>query len=216
MRVVIVDYGAGNLLSVSKAFEHAAHDGGHSCSIRVSRDPEEVAGADHIVLPGVGAFRDCKRGIAAIPGMMETLFEHVLLNGRPFMGICVGMQLMASHGFEHGVEDGFGWIDGGIEPIVPSSAGLKVPHMGWNILEPVRSHPLFADISLGCNGFHAYFLHSYMFKPSCDDDIVAYTDHGGPVVAMIARDNMIGLQFHPEKSQRLGLRMIGNFLRWKP
>jgi glutamine amidotransferase len=214
--IVIIDYGSGNLRSAAKAFERAACERGAGETIRVTADPEAVRQADRIVLPGVGAFRDCRDGLKAIAGMWEVLDEQVSGRGKPFLGICVGMQLMASRGLEHGVTEGFGWIAGDVKPLVPDDPALKVPHMGWNTLEPRKPHALLDGLALGPEGLHAYFVHSYQLMPAHPADLLALTDYGGPVTAMVARDNMAGTQFHPEKSQALGLALIGNFLAWRP
>jgi glutamine amidotransferase len=214
--VVIIDYGSGNLHSAHKAFERAAEDSGVDSTVRVSARAEDVAAADRVVLPGVGAFADCKRGLAALPGMIEALEDAVLRRGRPFLGICVGMQLMAARGLEFGETPGLGWIAGDVAPVTPSDPTLKIPHMGWNTLDQRRPHPLFDGMRLGPDGLDAYFVHSYHLLPADRSVVVADTDYGGPVTAMVARDNMAGTQFHPEKSQRLGLGLIANFLRWKP
>lgn len=216
MRVAIIDYGSGNLRSAQKAFERAVRDSGLAASVAVTGAPEEVRVAERIVLPGVGAFRDCKRGLAAIDGMIETLDEAVTGRGRPFLGICVGMQLMAARGLEHGVEQGLGWIAGEVRAIRPADPALKIPHMGWNSLNVARAHPLLDGIPTGEQGWHAYFVHSYALCPERRETVVAETDHGGPLTAMVARDNLAGTQFHPEKSQKLGLALIANFLRWRP
>jgi glutamine amidotransferase len=216
MSVAVVDYGSGNLHSATKAFERAARDSGYGEPIAVTRDPEQVARAERIVLPGVGAFADCRRGLEAIAGMVEALEESVRRRGRPFFGICVGMQLMAERGREYHVTPGFGWIDGEVDRIAPSDSSLKIPHMGWNTLDPLKPHPLLDDIALGPQGLHAYFVHSYELKVTRRADLVAQADYGGPLTAIVGRDNMVGTQFHPEKSQRLGLKLIANFLKWKP
>ena len=216
MSVAIVDYGSGNLHSAAKAFERAARDSGHDQPILVTSKPEDVARADRIVLPGVGAFADCRRGLDAIPGMIEALEQSVRKNGRPFFGICVGMQLMAERGLEYKVTPGLGWIAGEVGRITPSDASLKIPHMGWNTLDMRKVHPLLDEIPLGSDGLHAYFVHSFELKPANASDLVAQADYGGPLTAIVGRDNMVGTQFHPEKSQRLGLRLIANFLKWKP
>ncbi|MGE0765108.1 MAG: imidazole glycerol phosphate synthase subunit HisH [Hyphomicrobiaceae bacterium] len=215
-RVIIIDYGSGNLHSASKAFERAAREGGSKAVIEVSSDAEAVLAADRIVLPGVGAFADCKRGLDAVPGMREALETSVRRKGRPFLGICVGQQLLATRGLEHGVTDGLGWIDGEVRILEPSDKTLKIPHMGWNTLDVVRPHALLDGLATGPNGLHAYFVHSYHLVPTCRDSIVAGTNYGGFVTAMVAKDNIAGTQFHPEKSQRLGLGLIANFLAWKP
>ena len=216
MSVAIVDYGSGNLNSAAKAFERAAHDAGLDQPIVVTRDPAVVARADRVVLPGVGAFADCRRGLDAVAGMVEALEESVRRNGRPFLGICVGMQLMAERGREYEVTGGLGWIPGEVDRIAPNDPGLKIPHMGWNTLNVARAHPLLGDLQFGARGLHAYFVHSYQLKPAEPADLVAAADYGGAVTAIVARDNMVGTQFHPEKSQRLGLALIANFLKWKP
>jgi len=216
MTVAIVDYGSGNLHSAAKAFERAARDSGHAQPIAVTSDPAVVAKADRVVLPGVGAFADCRRGLDEIPGMVEALNETVLQRGRPFFGICVGMQLMAERGREYQVTPGLGWIAGEVDRITPSDASLKIPHMGWNTLNMLKAHPLLDDIPVGPDGLHAYFVHSYQLNAAKRDDLVAQADYGGPLTAIVGRDNMVGTQFHPEKSQKLGLRLIANFLKWTP
>jgi glutamine amidotransferase len=216
MHVAIIDYGSGNLHSAAKAFERAAREQGSELAITVTARPEDVADADRIVLPGVGAFADCKRGLEDVPGMIDALEEAVQERGKPFLGICVGLQLMAERGLEHGVTPGLGWIKGEVRAIAPSDLALKVPHMGWNTLRVVRANPLLEGIPTGEGGLHAYFVHSYHLVPNQKDDLVASTDYGGPITAFVAKDNMAGTQFHPEKSQKLGLALIANFLRWKP
>jgi glutamine amidotransferase len=214
--VAIVDYGSGNLHSAAKAFERAAHDCGLDQPILVTRDPEVVASADRVVLPGVGAFADCRRGLDSLPGMVGALEEAVRQKGRPFFGICVGMQLLAERGREYEVTEGLGWIAGEVDRITPSDPDLKIPHMGWNTLNVDRAHPLLGGLTLGPEGLHAYFVHSYELKVAQRADLVADAEYGGPITAIVARDNIIGTQFHPEKSQRLGLALIANFLNWKP
>jgi imidazole glycerol-phosphate synthase subunit HisH len=214
--VAIVDYGSGNLHSAAKAFERAAHESGHDQPIVVTDDPAVVASADRVVLPGVGAFADCRRGLDAVEGMVEALEEAVRRKGRPFFGICVGMQLLAERGREYEVVDGLGWIKGEVDRIAPGDPGLKIPHMGWNTLNVIRGHPLLDGLSLGPQGLHAYFVHSYQLKPAQRADLVAEADYGGPVTAIVARGNIFGTQFHPEKSQRFGLALIANFLKWTP
>ncbi len=216
MSVAIVDYGSGNLHSAAKAFERAARESGHSEPIVVTCDPDEVRRAERVVLPGVGAFADCRRGLNAVPGMVDALEETVRRKGRPFLGICVGMQLMAERGREYEVTEGLGWIAGEVDKIAPSDAALKIPHMGWNTLSACHKHKLLEGIPLGPDGLHAYFVHSYELRPTEASDLVAQADYGGPVTAMVARDSFAGTQFHPEKSQRLGLALIANFLKWKP
>jgi glutamine amidotransferase len=216
MKVAIIDYGSGNLHSARKAFERAARDSGVAAQIDVTSDPAVVKSADRVVLPGVGAFADCRRGLDAVPGMVEALTQAVRRDAKPFFGICVGMQLMASRGLEYEVAAGLGWIPGDVALITPDDDALKIPHMGWNNLHPQRDHKLLDGLELGANGLNAYFVHSYALKAANDDDVVALADYGGAVTAIVARDNMVGSQFHPEKSQKLGLALIANFLRWKP
>jgi glutamine amidotransferase len=216
MTVAIVDYGSGNLHSAAKAFERAARECGHDQPILVTNDPDKVCGADRVVLPGVGAFADCRHGLDAVSGMVEALNQTVRKKGRPFLGICVGMQLMAERGREYQVTEGLGWIPGEVDRITPADPGLKIPHMGWNTLNERRRHPLFGGIALGADGLHGYFVHSYHLKTSDHSCLVADADYGGPVTAVVARDNYAGTQFHPEKSQKLGLALIANFLKWKP
>lgn len=214
--VAIIDYGSGNLHSAAKAFERAARDSANECRVVVTSDPDIVRQADRIVLPGVGAFADCRRGLEAVPGMRAALEDAVRTQCRPFLGICVGMQMLATRGLEHGVSDGLDWIPGEVRAIEPRDPNLKIPHMGWNTLTALRDHALLAGLPTGPNGLHAYFVHSYHFVPAARADVVAETDYGGPVTALIAQDNIAGTQFHPEKSQRLGLGLIANFLKWKP
>ncbi len=216
MSVAIVDYGSGNLHAAAKAFERAAQDAGLQQPIVVTNDPSVVAAADRVVLPGVGAFADCRRGLDAVAGMVAALEEAVRRKGRPFFGICVGMQLLAERGREYEVTPGLGWIAGEVDRIAPSDPNLKIPHMGWNTLNVDRAHPLLDGLTLGPQGLHAYFVHSYELKVADRADLVAEADYGGPVTAIVARDNIVGTQFHPEKSQKLGLALIANFLKWKP
>ena len=215
MSVAIIDYGSGNLHSAAKAFERAARHSGRSDRIEVTADPDRVRKAERIVLPGVGAFRECRDGLEMVPGMWETVDVEVK-QGKPFFGICVGMQLMAQRGLEHVETKGFGWIEGDVRVIAPEDASLRVPHMGWNTLDTVRPHALLDGIALGDNGLHAYFVHSYHLDLRDPSALVATADYGGAVTAFVARDNMVGSQFHPEKSQALGLALIGNFLKWRP
>ena len=215
-RVAIIDYGSGNLHSAAKAFERAARESGIDSRIDVTASAKDVAAADRIVLPGVGAFADCKRGLDAVPGMRDALQTAVREKTRPFLGICVGAQLLADRGLEYEIVDGLGWIAGEVRAIEPDDATLKIPHMGWNTLRTQRAHPLLAGIETGPQGLHAYFVHSYQLVAADAGTVVADTDYGGPVTAMIARDNIAGTQFHPEKSQTLGLRLIANFLSWQP
>ncbi|MCB8838692.1 imidazole glycerol phosphate synthase subunit HisH [Aurantimonas sp. VKM B-3413] len=214
--VAIIDYGSGNLRSAVKAFERAARESGRDAGIVLTDDPETVRRADRIVLPGVGAFADCRAGLDAVPGMTAALREAVEQAGRPFLGICVGMQLMASRGLEKTITEGLGWISGDVEKIVPSDPALKIPQIGWNTIDVVREHPLLHDIATGPDGLHAYFVHSYHLVARNPDDVVATADYGGPVTALVASGNKAGTQFHPEKSQTLGLRLIANFLKWRP
>lgn len=216
MSVAIIDYGSGNLHSAAKAFERASRESGLDLTVEVTGDPARVAKADRIVLPGVGAFADCRRGLEAISGMVEALTESVRVKGRPFLGICVGMQLMATRGLEKTETPGLGWIQGDVKAITPRDHDLKIPHMGWNNLDARVDHELLDGIETGPDGLHAYFVHSYALDAAQSTDIIATADYGGPVTAIVARENMAGSQFHPEKSQSLGLRFIANFLRWRP
>ncbi len=213
-RVAIIDYGSGNLHSVAKAFERAAQDHDVDADICVTSDPTTVLSSDRIVLPGVGAYADCKAGLASISGMTEAISDVVGNKERPFLGICVGMQLMATRGLEFGSTDGFDWIAGEVDAIQPEDPSLKIPHMGWNTLDVLSAHPLLEGVKTGPDGSHAYFVHSYHLKAKEVGDVVATTNYGGVVTAMVAKDNMVGTQFHPEKSQALGLKLIANFLRW--
>jgi len=213
MTTAIIDYGSGNLCSAAKAFERAAAENGSSEIILVTSRPEEVAAAERIVLPGVGAFADCRRGLAAVPGLEAAVCDAVIGRGRPFLGICVGMQLMADCGREFETVDGLGWVPGEVVAIERSDPSLKIPHMGWNELLPRAAHPVLAGLPAGS---HAYFVHSYHFRPADPADLLAETDYGGPLAAVIGRANLIGTQFHPEKSQSAGLRLIANFLVWRP
>jgi glutamine amidotransferase len=215
-RVAIIDYGSGNLHSALKAIERAASECGANATIAVTADPRDVVAADRVVLPGVGAFADCRRGLEAVPGMVEALLSTVRSKQRPFLGICVGMQLMATRGLEFGETPGLDWIPGDVTAIAPSDPSLKIPHMGWNTLTVAHPHPLLAGIDTGPTGLHAYFVHSFHLAARNPSDIVATTDYGGPITAIVARDNMAGTQFHPEKSQRLGLALLANFLKWQP
>ena len=212
MTTALVDYDSGNLHSAQKAFERMAAEVG-SGPIVVTSDPEVVAQADRIVLPGDGAFPHCRSALFAYSGLAEAITEAVMRKARPFMGICVGMQMMATKGFEYEETDGFGWVDGEIRKIAPADPSLKVPHMGWNDLVIDNPHPVFDGLS---TGDHAYFVHSYAMQVANPTERLAHVDYAGDVTAVIGRDNMIGTQFHPEKSQSAGLRMIANFLRWAP
>ncbi len=216
MTVAIIDYGSGNLHSAAKAFERAARTSKHAQLIAVTSDPDTVRKADRIVLPGVGAFADCRRGLNALTGMVEALNETVRARGRPFLGICVGMQLMAERGREYEVTPGLGWIPGEVDRIAPSDPTLRIPHMGWNTLNVSKPHPLLEGIAIGPEGLHAYFVHSYHLNAADQSDVIAVADYGGPLTAMVGRDSFAGTQFHPEKSQKLGLALIANFLQWAP
>jgi glutamine amidotransferase len=216
MTVAIIDYGSGNLHSAAKALERAAAEAGTGERILVTSDPQAVRAAGRIVLPGVGAYADCWEGLRAVEGMLEALEDGVRRQGKPFLGICVGMQLLSERGYEHRVTDGLGWVTGDVRLIEPDDAGLKIPHMGWNTLNAAREHPLLQDIPTGPDGWHAYFVHSYALTRAASKEVVAEADYGGPLTAIVARDNVAGTQFHPEKSQKLGLRLIANFLRWRP
>ncbi len=213
MKVAIVDYGSGNLRSAWNAFQRAAREAGIDAEINVTADAAEVARADRVVLPGVGAFRDCRDGLFAVPGMAEAINAAAIKRAVPFLGICVGMQLMASIGHEHGDTDGFGWIPGAVKPIRPADAALKIPHMGWNSLSaPMAPHPVLAGLAAGD---FVYFVHSYALEAEQAEHVLARVDYGGAVTAMVGRDNIVGTQFHPEKSQAAGLRLIANFLNWE-
>jgi imidazole glycerol-phosphate synthase subunit HisH len=214
--VVIIDYGSGNLHSAAKAFESAARDSSASSKIIVSPRPEDVLSADRIVLPGVGAYADCKQGLERVPGLIEALEEAVRGKGRPFLGICVGMQLLSERGLEFVETPGLGWIKGEVRAIEPNDPALKIPHMGWNTLNVVNPHPLLDGIETGPGGSHAYFVHSFQLAAKERRVVVAETDYGGPITALVADGNIAGTQFHPEKSQKLGLKLIANFLSWQP
>ncbi len=225
--VAIVDYGAGNLRSAEKAFIRVAGEAGGGLPVVATGDADRVARASHIVLPGQGAFADCRAGLYAVDGMVEALTEAVTVRGAPFLGICVGMQLLADRGLEHGETPGFGWVPGEVAALEPDDPGLKIPHMGWNDLTfhdnghdsgrraagADGRHPVLAGLA---DGDHAYFVHSYGYRCTGDADLLATCDYGGPVAAIVGRDNLIGTQFHPEKSQQAGLRLIANFLAWRP
>jgi glutamine amidotransferase len=213
MTTVVIDYGSGNLRSAAKAFERAAREAAVDTEVLVSSDADRVATAERVVLPGVGAFADCRRGLAAVPGMEAALDEAVIRRGRPFLGICVGMQLMAERGREFETVDGLGWLPGEVVAITPDDPGLKIPHMGWNEIEPRAVHPVLDGLDRGA---HAYFVHSYRFACALPRSVLATADYGGELAAVVGRDNLLGTQFHPEKSQAVGLRLIANFLRWCP
>jgi imidazole glycerol-phosphate synthase subunit HisH len=216
MRIAIIDYGSGNLRSATKAFERAAREAGLTVDIDLTADAERVRAADRVVLPGVGAYADCRAGLGAVPGMNEALHEVAIVKARPFFGICVGMQLMSSRGLEKTITEGLGWIEGDVKEITPSDPMLKIPQIGWNTIHVKQPHPLFAGIPTGPEGLHAYFVHSFHLDAADETNVLATADYGGPVTAAVARGNLAGTQFHPEKSQALGLALIANFLRWKP
>ena len=208
--VALIDYGSGNLASAAKALARAANG---KFEIVTTADPQVVKDAERIVLPGVGAFADCMKGLSAVPGMVEALREKVVKDGAPFLGICVGMQLLATVGVEFGRHAGLGWIAGEVVKITPSDPALKIPHMGWNELNILTRHPLLKGIEPGA---HAYFVHSFQLKPALPEDLIATTDYGGPLTAMVGNENIAGTQFHPEKSQATGLKLLENFLGWRP
>jgi glutamine amidotransferase len=208
--VALIDYGSGNLASAAKALARAANG---KSEIITTADPQVVKDAERVVLPGVGAFADCMRGLSAVPGMIEALREKVVSDGAPFLGICVGMQLLATVGVEFGRHAGLGWIAGEVVKITPSDPALKIPHMGWNELKIEQKHPLLNGIAPGA---HAYFVHSFQLKPVLPEDLIATTDYGGPLTAMVGNENIAGTQFHPEKSQATGIKLLENFLNWRP
>jgi glutamine amidotransferase len=211
METAVIDYGSGNLRSAAKALERAARESAFDTAVTVTGDAAALDRADRIVLPGVGAFGDCAAGLRALPGMIDALERNVRDAKKPFLGICVGMQLMADTGIEHGRHAGLGWIAGEVRPLKPTEAALKIPHMGWNEVIPGRGHPVTAGLNPRA---HAYFVHSYAMVCENETDILARADYGGPFVAIIGRDNMVGTQFHPEKSQTAGLRLLADFLAW--
>lgn len=216
MDVAIIDYGSGNLRSATKSFERAAREAEIDANIVLTNDAEIVAKADRIVLPGVGAYADCAAGLDSVPGMHDAIEEVVHQRGRPFFGICVGMQLMSSRGLEKTVTQGFDWIKGDVVQMTPSDDTLRIPQIGWNTIDLKGDHALFENIHTGSDGLHAYFVHSYHLAAQNVDDILATANYGGPITAAVVRGNMFGTQFHPEKSQLLGLALISNFLKWKP
>ncbi len=216
MRVAIIDYGSGNLRSTIKAFERTARDAEIAAEIELTTNAERVRSADRIVLPGVGAYADCARGLRAIDGMWEAVEEVTIRKAHPFLGICVGMQLVSERGFEKTVTDGFGWIAGDVKEIAPTDLMLKIPQIGWNTIHVKHDHPVLKDIATGPNGLHAYFMHSYHLDARLEKEVLATAEYGSQVTAAVARDNLVGTQFHPEKSKALGLAIIANFLRWKP
>ena len=211
-RCVIIDYGSGNLRSAAKAFERAAEEAGLDMAIEVSADAAALQHADRIVLPGVGAFADCRRGLDGVDGLVDALQQRVIRDAVPFIGICVGMQLMAERGLEFETSRGLGWLKGDVVAI-PPAPGLKIPHMGWNDIQIRADHPVLDGIA---TGDHIYFVHSFKFAASAPSEILATVEYGGAIAALVGRDNMVGTQFHPEKSQGVGLKLIGNFLRWRP
>lgn len=218
--IIIIDYGSGNLRSAAKAFEKVCADEKLGFAVKVSAKPDDIKKAARIVLPGQGAFGDCMAGLSAIKGMREALEENVIKKGKPFLGICVGMQLMATRGLEYGIHAGLNWIPGEVVPLNPADKRLKIPHMGWNeLVIPSQSsaqdnrHFVLRSVS---NSEHYYFVHSFMFQCEYDHHILGLTDYGGLFTAVVGRDNMVGVQFHPEKSQQAGLRLISGFLNWKP
>ncbi len=213
MKIALIDYGAGNIHSVHKALEVAGNACGHRLDISIGSNPDIIRKADRIILPGDGAFADCVGHLRAIKGLIEALSEAVHQRARPFLGICVGMQLLATKGLELGETAGLGWLNGTVERIQPHDKTLKVPHMGWNTLDAKQAHPVLKDIP---TGLHAYFLHAYHFMPHNMSDVIATADYGGAITAIVAKDNIIGTQFHPEKSQKLGLQLLSNFLNWTP
>ena len=216
MKVAIIDYGSGNLRSAQKAFERAADEAGLMADVFLTSDPDFVRSADRIVLPGVGAYADCRSGLNSVDGMVDALEDAVITSAKPFFGICVGMQLMAERGLEKATTQGLGWIRGDVIHMQPNDPSLKVPQIGWNTLSILQDHPLLNGIETGDDGLHAYFVHSYHLECTLAEERIATTNYGSDVTAIVGRDNMIGTQFHPEKSQRLGLALIGNFLKWKP
>ncbi|KPB02116.1 imidazole glycerol phosphate synthase subunit HisH [Ahrensia marina] len=216
MQVAIIDYGSGNLRSATKSFERAAREAQIDADIILTNDADIVATADRIVLPGVGAYADCAAGLAAVPGMRDAIDTAVIHKARPFFGICVGMQLMATRGLEKTTTSGFDWIKGDVKEMTPDKPDLRIPQIGWNTITLTSKHPLFEGIHTGADGLHAYFVHSYHLAADNKEDVVATADYGGPITAAVVRDNMFGTQFHPEKSQLLGLALIANFLKWKP
>lgn len=213
MEIAIIDYGSGNLRSVAKAFEKAIiEESLNNYNVIMAKSATDIANASHIVLPGVGAFGDCKQGLSAIPELTETIEEAVFNKHLPLLGICVGMQLMATTGHEYGNHQGLNWIKGEVVPIDSKNGTIKIPHMGWNNIS-ITNHPIFDGID---DGSHAYFVHSFHFKSENSDNIIATTDYGQSITAAIAKDNIVGTQFHPEKSQAIGIKLIGNFIKWKP
>jgi glutamine amidotransferase len=219
--IAIIDYGSGNLRSAAKSFEHVIATEGIDARVAISGRAADIAAADRVVLPGQGAFGDCIAGLRAVPGMVDALEQTVREKGRPFFGICVGMQLLATRGLEHGVHEGLGWIPGDVIKMTPADPALKIPHMGWNTVRCTDSgaaHPVLQSIteSSAQEGIHFYFVHSFMVQSDKTDMLLATSQYGGPINAIIGRDNIIGTQFHVEKSQQAGLTLIRDFLNWKP
>ena len=218
--LMIIDYGSGNLRSAEKSFERVIAETSKSVKVIVSDNPEDLKSADRIVLPGQGAFRDCMTGLSGIPGMVEALNEEVIKKGKPFLGICVGMQLMATRGLEHGSHAGLNWIEGQVVPMRTNDPALKIPHMGWN--ELILGNPANAQdnrhfvLRSTDSADNFYFVHSFVFKCDYNHHVLALADYGGNFPAIIGRDNMIGVQFHPEKSSKAGLNLLSSFLDWKP
>lgn len=213
-KIVIVDYGAGNLKSAQNATQRAARELGGEFDVVVSSDPKDVQNADRVILPGVGAFADCMAGLTAVEGMVEAMHKRVILDAVPFLGICVGMQLLASEGREKVYTHGLDWIPGIVKHIEPNDKMLKVPHMGWNTLNQTNPHQMLDNLDIGPDGLNAYFVHSYHFEVADPAQLLATVDYGQTLTAIVGRDNLIATQFHPEKSQSLGLKFISNFLNW--
>lgn len=213
METIVIDYGSGNLLSVAKALERAGREAEVGGTVTVSRDTAALDRADHIVLPGVGAFGDCANGLRTLPKMVDALERNIREKRKPFLGICVGMQLMADRGLEHGSHEGLGWIQGVVRPLAPQKNELKIPHMGWNVFKTTSdtTHPILWNFK---EATHAYFVHSYSIQCRNNIDVLATTDYGGEFAAVVGRENIIGTQFHPEKSQAAGLKLLCNFLKW--
>ena len=213
---IVIDYGSGNLRSVAKAIERAANNRGIELNVITSTEINKIKKADYIILPGVGAFKDCKAGLLSVDDLIPTLEDEVIRKQKPFLGICVGMQLLATEGHEHEITSGLNWIKAKVKRLKPSNNELKIPHMGWNTLDLTQRHPIFRGINYGPNGDHAYFVHSYALECDHPNELLAITNYGGPITAVVSKDNILGTQFHPEKSQNLGLTFLGNFLEWKP
>lgn len=216
MDIAIIDYGSGNLHSAKKAFEVSVLASQRNDRVTLTSDPKTISKADYVVLPGVGSFGDCKAGLSSATGVIDALKEAIQSKGRPLLGICVGMQLLADIGYENGQHAGLGWIAGEVCKISPKDQNLKIPHMGWNTLDVTRPHALLDGIDTGHEGQHVYFVHSYQFLPKAKSSLIATTEYGGAITAVVGHGNVVGTQFHPEKSQKLGLALITNFLKWKP